>query len=57
MEEIRKEQIVEGEIKEYVIKDKIIEETVEVKRNYLSVLVMHYSQTTPSTERARKDIL
>jgi len=30
------------EIKEYAIKDKIIEETVEVKRNYLSVLVMHY---------------
>jgi hypothetical protein len=34
--------MVEGEIKEYVIKDEIIEETVEVKRNYLSMLVMHY---------------
>jgi len=33
--------MVEGEIKEYVIKDKMME-TVEVKRNYLSVLVMHY---------------
>jgi len=57
MEEIRKEQIVEGEIKEYVIKDKIIEETVEVKRNYLSVLAIHYLQTIPLTERACKDIL
>jgi len=34
--------MVEGEIKEYAIKDKIIEETVEVKRNYLSVLVIYY---------------
>jgi len=49
--------MVEGEIKKYAIKDKTIEETVEVKRNYLSVLAMHYSRTTPSTERARKDIL
>jgi hypothetical protein len=32
--------MVEGEIKEYIIKDKIIEETVEVKRNYLSMLVV-----------------
>ena len=34
--------MVEGEIKEYVIKDKIIEETVEVKRNYLSMLATYY---------------
>jgi len=49
--------MVEGEIKEYVIKDKIIEETVEVKRNYLSMLVMHYLRTIPLIERACKDIL
>jgi len=48
--------MVEGEIKEYAIKYKITE-TVEVKRNYLSVLVTHYLQTTPLTERAYKDIL
>jgi len=57
MEEIRKEQTVEGEIKEYTTKDETTEETVEVKRNYLSVLAMHYLRTIPSTERARKDIL
>jgi hypothetical protein len=34
--------MVEGEIKEYVTKDEIMEETVEVKRNHLSVLAMHY---------------
>ena len=34
--------MVEGEIKEYAIKDEIMEETVEVKRNYLSMLAMHY---------------
>jgi len=34
-----------------------MEETVEVKRNHLSVLAMHYLRTTPSTERARKDTL
>ena len=34
--------MVEGEIKEYAIKDKIIVETVEVKRNYLSMLATHY---------------
>jgi hypothetical protein len=34
--------MVEGETKEYVIKDKIMEETVEVKRNYLSVLATYY---------------
>ena len=48
--------MVEGEIKEYVIKDKIME-TVEVKRNYLSVLVMHYLRTTLLIERAYKNIL
>jgi len=56
MEEIRKERTVEGETKEYAIKDETIE-TVEVKRNYLSVPAMHYSRTIPSTERARKDTL
>jgi hypothetical protein len=34
-----------------------MEETVEVKYNYLSILAMHYLQTTPLTERACKDIL
>jgi hypothetical protein len=34
--------MVEGEIKEYAIKDKIIEKTVEVKRNYLSILAIYY---------------
>ena len=33
--------MVEGEIKEYAIKDKTIE-TVEVKRNYLSILATYY---------------
>jgi len=49
--------MVEGKTKEYIIKDKITEETVEVKCNYLSVLVMHYSQTILLIERAYKDIL
>ena len=49
--------MVEGEIKEYAIKDETTEETVEVKRNHLSVPAMHRSRTTPSTERARKDTL
>jgi len=57
IEEIRKEQTVEGEIKKYATKDKTIEETVEVKRNHLSIPAMHHSRTTPSIERARKDIL
>ena len=48
--------MVEGEIKEYVIKDKTTE-MVEVKRNYLSMLAMHYLQITLLTERARKDTL
>ena len=34
--------MVEGETKEYIIKDKTIKETVEVKCNYLSILVIHY---------------
>ena len=49
--------MVEGEIKEYAIKDKIIVETVEVKRNYLSMLVTHYLQITLLIERAYKNIL
>jgi len=49
--------MVEGEIKEYAIKDKTTEETVEVKRNYLSVPVMYYLWTTLLTERACKDTL
>jgi len=49
--------MVEGETKEYATKDETMEETVEVKRNYLSMLAMHYSRTTPLTERARKNIL
>jgi len=49
--------MVKGETKEYATKDKTIEETVEVKHNYLSVPAMHYLRTTPSTERARKDTL
>jgi len=40
-----------------MIKDKTIEETVEVKRNYLSVLAMHYLRITLLIERAYKDIL
>ena len=49
--------MVEGEIKEYVIKDKIIEEIVEVKRNYLSILAIYYLRIIPLIERAYKDIL
>ena len=53
--------MVEGEIKEYVIKDKImveiIVETVEVKRNYSSILATHYLRITLLIERAYKDIL
>ena len=54
---MRKEQIVEGEIKEYATKDEITVETVEVKRNYLSIPATHYLRTTLLIERARKDIL
>jgi len=49
--------MVEGEIKEYVIKDETTEETVEVKRNYLSMLATHYLRITLLIERAYKDIL
>jgi hypothetical protein len=34
--------MVEGEIKEYAIKDKTTVETVEVKRNHLSILATYY---------------
>jgi hypothetical protein len=56
IEEIRKERTVEGETKKYATKDETTE-TVEVKRNHLSVLATHHSRTTLSTERARKDTL
>jgi len=46
--------MVEGET---VAKDKTTEETVEVKRNYLSILPIHYLRTTPLIEKAYKDIL
>jgi hypothetical protein len=49
--------MVEGEIKEYAIKDKITKEMVEVKRNYLSMLATHYLQITLLIERAYKNIL
>ena len=49
--------MVEGEIKEYAIKDETMVETVEVKRNYLSMPATHYLRTTLLIERARKDIL
>ena len=48
--------MVEGEIKEYVIKDETTE-TVEAKRNHLSVPATYYLRTTPLIERAYKDIL
>ena len=49
--------MVEGEIKKHAIKDKTTEETVEVKRNYLSMPAIYYSRTIPLIERACKDIL
>ena len=49
--------MVEGKIKEYAIKDKIIGETVEIKRNYLSMPARYYLRITPLIERAYKDIL
>jgi hypothetical protein len=49
--------MVEGEIKEYATKDKTMVETVEVKRNLLSMLATHYSRITLLIERAYKDIL
>jgi hypothetical protein len=57
IEEIRKEQTVKKEIKEYAIKDKTIEKIVEVKHNHLSILIMHHLQTTLLTERAYKNTL
>ena len=49
--------MVEKEIKEYAIKDEIIVETVEVKRNHLSMPATYYLQTTLLIERAYKDTL
>jgi hypothetical protein len=49
--------MVKEEIKEYATKDETIEKIVEVKRNYLSILVMHYLQTIPLIKRVHKDIL
>jgi hypothetical protein len=49
--------MVEGKIKEYVIKDETIEETVEVKRNYLSMPAIYYLRITLLIERAYKNIL
>ena len=49
--------MVEGEIKEYAIKDETIVETVEVKRNYLSIPATYYLRITLLIERAYKDIL
>ena len=49
--------MVEGKTKEYATKDETIVETVEVKRNHLSVLATYYSRTTLLIERAYKDIL
>jgi hypothetical protein len=34
-----------------------MEEIIEVKRNHLSILAMHYLQTTLLIKRAYKDIL
>ena len=49
--------MVEGEIKEYAIKDKMTVEMVEVKRNHLSMLATYYLQITPLIERAYKNTL
>ena len=49
--------MVEGEIKEYAIKDKTTVETVEVKRNHLSMLATYYLRITLLIKRAYKDIL
>jgi hypothetical protein len=40
-----------------MIKDETIEETVEVKHNYLFILATHYLQITLLIERACKNIL
>ena len=42
---------------EETIKDKTTEEIIKIKHNYLSMPAMHYLQTTPLIEGARKDIL
>ena len=42
---------------EVLRQDKTIERIVEVKYNYLFMLVIYYLRTTPLTERAYKDIL
>ena len=42
---------------EETTKDKIIKEIVEVKRNHLFILAIYHLRTTPSTEKAYKDIL
>jgi hypothetical protein len=34
--------MVEGKIKEYIIQEEIIKETVKVKRDYLSILAIYY---------------
>jgi hypothetical protein len=48
-------------VKQFTIKkmtkDKTMEEIVEVKCNYLSILAMYHLQITPLTERACKDTL
>jgi hypothetical protein len=49
--------MVKREIKEYITKDETIKKIIEVKRNHLSILVMHHLQTILSIERAYKDIL
>ena len=49
--------MVKRETKEYTIKDKTTEETVEVKHNHLSIPAIYYSRIIPSIERAYKDIL
>jgi len=48
--------MVEGKIKEYATKDETTE-TVEVKRNHLSVPAMYYLRITLLIEKAYKNIL
>ena len=52
IKEIRKERTAKGETKEYATKDETTEETVEAKRNHLSIPAMHHSRTTPLTEKS-----
>ena len=42
---------------EVLRQDEIIEKTVDIKHNHLSVPAMHYLQITLLIERAYKDIL